>query len=376
MYRLVIILLTLIATSVGVMPDRAAAAVACTIVGTPGQDVLHGTSGDDVICGMGGSDVIDGGAGNDVLRGGSGRDALYGQGGADHLVAGDGTGDVLRGGPGWDHLDARDDGPSDLIRGGGGRNLCVADAEDHRSGCDHRLVPADATAVPILMYHVIARRPAGAPFPELYVPRAVFAAQMRTLATNGYHVVTLQEVYDHWHGAPLPRRPVVVSFDDGFRNQYTHALPILSAYGWAGTLNLAVTHLHEGSYGLGPRQVAAMINAGWEIDSHTMTHAHLPSLGAATLWREVAGSRSYLHATFHVPIHSFCYPYGAYSTSVVAAVRRAGYLLATTTEPGLATPAAAFTLPRVRVTAQTSLTNVAKLIRPRVASRAKGRLDG
>ncbi len=376
MHRLLIILLALVSTLLAVLPDRATAAVACTIVGTPGPDVLHGTSGNDVICGMGGRDVIDGGPGADVLRGGSGRDALHGKGGADHLVAGRGRGDLLRGGSGWDYLDARDDGPLDVIDGGNGRNMCVADAEDERTGCDHVLVPADATAVPILMYHVIRRRPAGAPFPELYVPRAVFAAQMRTLAGRGYHVVTLQEVYDHWHGAPLPRKPVVVSFDDGFRNQYTHALPILSAYGWAGTLNLAVSHLHEGSYGLRPGEVAAMVNAGWEIDSHTMSHANLPSLGPAALWHEVAGSRAYLHAAFHVPIHSLCYPFGAYDASVVAAVKRAGYLLATTTQPGLATPAAAFTLPRVRVTAQTTLTNLGKLIRPRVASSEPGRLDG
>jgi peptidoglycan/xylan/chitin deacetylase (PgdA/CDA1 family) len=118
-----------------------------------------------------------------------------------------------------------------------------------------------------------------------------------------------------------------------------------------------------------------MINAGWEIDSHTMTHAHLPSLGPATLWHEVAGSRAYLHAAFHVPIHSFCYPYGAYTTSVITAVRRAGYLLATTTQPGLATPAAAFTLPRIRVTTQTRLTNLAKLIQSRPNSRDELRLE-
>src|SRR6478735_3683961 len=159
MHRLLIILLTLVSTSLAVVPDRATAAVACTIVGTPGPDVLHGTSGQDVICGMGGRDVIDGGAGADVLRGGSGRDALHGKGGADHLVAGRGRGDLLRGGSGWDDLDARDDGPLDVIDGGSGRNMCVADAEDERTGCDHVLVPADATAVPILMYHVIRSRP-------------------------------------------------------------------------------------------------------------------------------------------------------------------------------------------------------------------------
>ena len=167
------------------------------------------------------------------------------------------------------------------------------------------------------MYHVIARRPAGAPYPDLYVPKRAFAAQMRGLAARGFHVVTLQEAYDYWHGAPLPSKPVVVSFDDGFRNHYTAAYPILAQFGWSGTLNLAISHLHEGSYGLNRREVAAMIRGGWEIDSHTMTHADLPGLSEWQLWREVAGSRTYLRRTFAIPVNFLAYPFGAYSSSVI-----------------------------------------------------------
>ncbi len=334
-------------------PVHAASRPACTITGTPGADVLRGTPGADVICGGRGNDVIFGGDGDDVLRGGRGRDVLYGQGGADSLYTGPGPGDVLRGGRGHDYLDARDGAPFDLLRGGPGENMCVADAEDHRRGCVHALVAGDAEAAPILLYHVIGVRPAGAPFPELYVPPRVFVAQMNELARLGDHVVTLQELYDHWHGAPLPSRPVVVSFDDGFRNQYTRALPILRRHGWVGTLNLIVAHLHEGTYGLGPREVRHMIADGWEVDSHTLTHPSLPTLDAADLQHEVAGSRHELHALFGIPLDFFCYPYGAYDAAVIDATRRAGYLGATTTNSGKATPAELFTMPRIRVTAAT-----------------------
>jgi peptidoglycan/xylan/chitin deacetylase (PgdA/CDA1 family) len=332
----------------------AAASRPCTLRGTSGDDVLRGTAGNDVICAGRGNDVVFGGGGRDLLRGGRGNDRLYGQGGADVLLAGRGSADALRGGRGWDTLDARDGAPFDELDGGTGKNLCIADAEDHRHGCDHPLVARDADPVPILLYHVIGDRPAGAPFPDLYVPVRVFAAQMNQLARRGSHVVTLQEVYDHWHGAPLPSRPVVVSFDDGFRNQYTKALPILQRHGWAGTLNLVVQHLHEGTYGLGPRQVRHMIAAGWEVDSHTLTHAYLPGLAGAQLDREVAGSRHTLHALFNIPVNFFCYPYGAYSSAVIAAARRAGYLGATTTRSGRATPSNLFALARIHVTAATS----------------------
>ena len=229
-------------------------------------------------------------------------------------------------GAGNDYLDARDGAPFDLLRGGPGENMCVADAEDHRRGCVHALVAGDAEAAPILLYHVIGVRPAGAPFPELYVPLAgVRRPDERAGAPR--------RSCGHVAGAlrPLARRaaavakPVVVSFDDGFRNQYTRALPILRRHGWVGTLNLIVAHLHEGTYGLGPREVRHMIADGWEVDSHMLTHPSLPTLDAADLQHEVAGSRHQLHALFGIPLDFFCYPYGAYDAAVIDATRRAGY---------------------------------------------------
>ena len=329
----------------------------CTITGTTGPDVLTGTGGPDVVCGLGGRDVIFGGGGGDVLRGGAGRDELHGNEGDDVLVAGRGE-DTLRGGGGSDTLRSRDNRPFDVLDGGPGTNLCEADASDHRHGCRRPLAAGQQAAVPILMYHVIAANH-GQPYPQLYVSPSLFAAQMAYLAHHGFHVVTLQEVYDYWHGAPLPRKPVVVSFDDGFRNQYTKAMPILSAYGWSGTLNLAVSHLSAGTYGLGPNEVRTLIDRGWEIDSHTMSHARLPGLPASALAREVGGSRAYLRRHFGVPVRFFCYPGGAFDTTVIGAVRRAGYAMATSTIEGFARFADAFTLRRVRITSSDGVAGLA-----------------
>jgi peptidoglycan/xylan/chitin deacetylase (PgdA/CDA1 family) len=355
MTRLAVILVMLASALLGAPAAADAARPACTLTGTPGPDVLIGTPGPDVICGLSGRDQIDGRGGNDVLRGGSGSDTLRGRGGDDTLEGGQGHADTLRGGRGRDTLDARDGDPFDTVDGSTGTDMCIADAEDRRRACGHPLDGSHSIPIPILMYHVIAKRPAGAPYPDLYVPKRVFAAQMHGLAARGFHVVTLQEAYDYWHGAPLPSKPVVVSFDDGFRNQYTAAYPILARLGWSGTLNLAVSHLHEGSYGLNRREVAAMIRGGWEVDSHTMTHADLPGLGPSQLWREVAGSRSYLRRTFAIPVNFLAYPYGAYSSAVISSAIRAGYIGATTTNAGWATPASPYTLARIHVTAGMSI---------------------
>lgn len=204
-------------------------------------------------------------------------------------------------------------------------------------------------AVPILMYHVIAPARPGVAFPGLYVSGAAFAAQMKALAHDGYRGVTLQRVWDAWHeGTPLPRRPVVVSFDDGYMSHYSRALPVLRSLGWPGVLNLKMDAL-KGKGNLRPAHIHRLIAAGWEIDPHTISHPDLTTLDATRLRREVAGSRAQLRRQFGVPANFFCYPSGRYDDRVVAAVRAAGYRAATTVQPGLAAPGKPFTLSRLRV---------------------------
>ncbi|MBS1869968.1 MAG: polysaccharide deacetylase family protein [Actinobacteria bacterium] len=211
--------------------------------------------------------------------------------------------------------------------------------------------PGPPRPVPILMYHVVSDPLPGSPYPDLYVPRAEFQQQMRALKAAGYTAVTLQEVWDSWHAhGPLPAKPVVVSFDDGYRSHVVNALPVLRALGWPGVLNLELKNIRP-DYGLTVPQVRALLAAGWELDSHTIDHPDLTTVDAAALRHEVADSRAELRRRFGVPVNFFCYPAGRYDAAAIAAVRAAGYLAATTTEPGLAQPAAAdrFTLHRVRV---------------------------
>jgi peptidoglycan/xylan/chitin deacetylase (PgdA/CDA1 family) len=212
-------------------------------------------------------------------------------------------------------------------------------------------VPGPPRPVPILMYHVISEPLPRSPYPDLYVPRAQFADQMQALKRAGYTAVTLGEAWASWHDrGPLPRRPVVVSFDDGYRSHFTNALPVLRALGWPGVLNLELKNIRP-DYGLTDGQVRALIAAGWEVDSHTIDHPDLRTVDAARLDHELVDSRAEIHRRFGVPASFFCYPAGKYDATVIAAVQRAGYLAATTTNPGLAQPAEAdrFALNRVRV---------------------------
>jgi peptidoglycan/xylan/chitin deacetylase (PgdA/CDA1 family) len=199
------------------------------------------------------------------------------------------------------------------------------------------------------VYHVIAAPPAGAPFPELYVSPEDFSSQMAWLAENGYEAVTLYAVYLHWQtGASLPAKPVVLTFDDGYRSDDLSARPVLAAHHWPGVLNLEVAN-ERPSWGLDLVRLRRLVEAGWEIDAHTITHPDLTTLDAFRLEQEVAGSRTFIRGQLHVPVDFFCYPAGRYDANVMAAVRAAGFLGATTETYGLATPADLFALNRVRV---------------------------
>jgi peptidoglycan/xylan/chitin deacetylase (PgdA/CDA1 family) len=207
---------------------------------------------------------------------------------------------------------------------------------------------ARRAVVPILMYHVIGRPPAGAPFRQLWVSPGHFAAQLRALAARGYHPVTLRQAFAAWrHGAPLPRRPVVLSFDDGYRTDATVAARLLRRRGWPAVLDLAIRNAGRG--GIPVHDLHRLVRDGWEIDSHTVDHADLTTVGPHRLRSELVRSKAWIHRVLGVRARFFCYPAGRFDPGVEAAVRAAGYDGATTELPGAATAASnRFALPRVR----------------------------
>jgi peptidoglycan/xylan/chitin deacetylase (PgdA/CDA1 family) len=199
--------------------------------------------------------------------------------------------------------------------------------------------------VPILEYHVLGAAPADEPYPDLYFSRPDFHKQMNWLEEHKYEAVTLEQVENAWyHGATLPPKPVVISFDDGYRPQFTYALPELRRHGWAGVLNLKA----EGS-DLYPSNIEAMIAAGWEIAAHTIHHLDLTELDPEQLKEEVAGSRAILRREYGVPVDNFCYPAGRFDATVVSAVEAAGYVGATTEIRGDATRDRPYELDRYEI---------------------------
>lgn len=215
------------------------------------------------------------------------------------------------------------------------------------------IAPAPAGAqdapVPILLYHHVAKR---TPSDPLYIHPRRFARHVAALDRAGYEAITLRRAWRAWEqDRDLPDRPVILSFDDGFADQYRNAARILREREWPGVLFLPSARLGARG-GLTTRQVRRMLRDGWELGAHSVTHADLTTVDAPQLAEEVGGAREALRRAFpSAPVEFFAYPYGRHDEAAQAAVRDAGFLGATTTRRGAATPDdGAMTLDRMVIT--------------------------
>ena len=194
------------------------------------------------------------------------------------------------------------------------------------------------------MYHRVGSEPRGPAITRaLTVPTAAFAAEMRWLHRAGFHAITALELYAGLEqGAPLPRRPILITFDDGYRDVLWNAAPILERLRMPA-IEYVITGRISGrdpSF-LTWRELFRLEADGIAIGSHTVHHLELPSLSAAEAWQELEHSRRSLEHHLGRPVQWFSYPAGAENPATVDLARRAGYVLAVTTQPGVVQSAAA-----------------------------------
>lgn len=219
----------------------------------------------------------------------------------------------------------------------------------------------DHSAVPILMYHNIARPPRQLPrLRSLYVSPGAFARQMWLLHRLGYAGLSMSAALPYLRGQ-RQGRVAVITLDDGYADNLAAALPILARHGFSATC-----YMVSGACGgynvwdaerLGVRkplmtvgQLRLWQQAGMEVGAHTRTHPRLSQCSDAQLREEIAGSKRELEDVLGKPVSQFCYPYGDTDERVAAVVREAGFSAATTTRRGRARPGMdSWQLPRIQV---------------------------
>lgn len=212
--------------------------------------------------------------------------------------------------------------------------------------------PLRTVRVPILTYHRVnpLRPGAGAVEADLTIEPDVFAAEMAAIDRAGYHTVTQRQLFNAlFKGAKLPPKPVLITADDGYMDDVKHILPVLKKHGMKATFYIITDRFKEPGF-MNEDQVRALDQAGMDIGSHTHSHVDLTALSGAALRSEVAGSKRSLERVVGHPVQFFCYPSGRFDDAVVAAVRKADYVLAVTTQFGTsASSKAPLEIPRLHV---------------------------
>jgi peptidoglycan/xylan/chitin deacetylase (PgdA/CDA1 family) len=192
--------------------------------------------------------------------------------------------------------------------------------------------PASATStgelhVPILVYHVV--RPAypsdSAAVRAIAQTPEVFDAELTHLADAGYHVITFAELESALASStPLPAKPVVITLDDGWQDQFTYAAPILEAHKVPATFFIFTNAIDRKDF-MTLDDLKQLVAAGFSIGAHSRSHPYLTHLSAEKQQDEIAGSKRILEEDLGIPIREFAYPFGMYDATTTAIVRAAGF---------------------------------------------------
>jgi len=190
-------------------------------------------------------------------------------------------------------------------------------------------VPA---SVPVLMYHSIGEEKNN----DAVISRERFAEQMEFLSREKFTTLTLDELYDYLsEKKPLPPKPVVLTFDDGYRDTYETAFPILKKYGLKSTLFVIASEIGQR---LTLEELKTMKAGGMEIMSHSFTHNELGAMTPKQQAEEIIKSKQKLDSLLGQETRYFCYPNGSYNAETFRLLRENGFKLAVTINPGWVKP--------------------------------------
>ena len=186
--------------------------------------------------------------------------------------------------------------------------------------------------VPILNYHKVDDF-----YHSLSIPPEEFEEQMKYLSEHGFTTITPDQLMAYLnHDRELPENPILITFDDGYLDNFTNAYPIMKKYGFTATIFLVTNKVgHEGNF-MTWDQVRTMQKDGFVFGSHTVSHAALTKVSREQGMMELTDSRKELEQQLGVKARYFAYPTGAYNRQIEDMVKQAGYKAAFTIRYGQA----------------------------------------
>ena len=192
--------------------------------------------------------------------------------------------------------------------------------------------------VPILTYHQV--RPITDSDDERYrrfiTSPEEFERQMQFIKEEGYSVVSLEDVAEHLaSNTPLHGKNIALTFDDGYKSQYTFAFPILQKFGYTGTFFIYTNAIENLSASMTWEEIVDLDKHGMTIGAHTRSHAMLTNISdKKILFDEIEGSKDDIQAHLQKSIDLFAYPFGAYNNQISAEVLQEGFVGAVSVNMG------------------------------------------
>jgi peptidoglycan/xylan/chitin deacetylase (PgdA/CDA1 family) len=214
--------------------------------------------------------------------------------------------------------------------------------------------PAGSTAswhVPVLMYHMVDTRVDAHDLISLHltVMAPAFEDQLRLLRHAGYRPASLEDIWSGFNGRTPPAHAIVLTFDDGYEDNYTVAFPLLKKYGWTGTFFVVTSTIGTRGH-MTPSQLAEMSAAGMAIESHGQHHVDFSQLPLGAARTELSKSKQIIAGWSGKPVDFFAYPAGRFTPALEHLLASLGYHAALTEIPGFVSAASRpFALERVRV---------------------------
>ena len=208
-------------------------------------------------------------------------------------------------------------------------------------------IAPEEVRIPILMYHSIC---ADYPDNSLMVAPELFNEQMAWLNDNGFTTMSLEEVYEAFETGKVPVRPVAITFDDGYADNYTEAYPILKKYGMKATFFIITNNTDKDGYYMNTDMLKEMKEYGMEIENHTAYHFELGGAALEDQRMTIEDGQTFLKENIGVESKFLCYPAGKYDDTTVSLDAQLGIKAAVTTEYGFSSiNDGLYTLKRVRI---------------------------
>lgn len=191
--------------------------------------------------------------------------------------------------------------------------------------------------IPVLLYHHVSDD--NSDLPELTVTPAEFERQMAMLKNAGFQTIAPEKLiaYMNDESVMLPEKPILITFDDGYEDNYTQAFPILKQAGFRAVIFMVGVNLDRDKR-LSSRQIQEMSAYGITFGGHSVTHQDLTPLTGTALQHEVRDIKKKLTQVTTYEADLFSYPYGYFNLTTWDEVAAAGYQAAFTTLPGLNSP--------------------------------------